>query len=184
MFRNIGAPRPGLKKAMAEDFERIVRDYQDKIFRLAFSMLGDHAAAEEAAQDALVRIWRGLPGFRGASSLSTWIYAITRNTCLSARGRRGLAADSLEEPAARIAVEMRVAKAWSAAAAPDAAALLDRLPAKYRAVVALFYMQEKSYDEVARMLDLPIGTVKTYLFRARQSLSEELARERVKKGEA
>ena len=59
---------------------------------------------------------------------------------------------------------------------------LNRLPAKYRDVVALFYMQEKSYDEVALMLDLPIGTVKTYLFRARKSLAEELARERVRKG--
>jgi RNA polymerase sigma-70 factor (ECF subfamily) len=169
---------------MAEDFERIVREYQDKIFRLALSMLGDRAAAEEAAQDALVRIWRGLPGFRRESSLSTWIYAITRNTCLTARGRRELPADSIEAPAARHAIEKRVAKDWSAAAAPDADALLDRLPAKYRAVVALFYMQEKSYDEVARMLDLPMGTVKTYLFRARQSLAEELARERVRKGEA
>jgi RNA polymerase sigma-70 factor (ECF subfamily) len=51
-------------------------------------------------------------------------------------------------------------------------------------VVALFYMQEKSYDEVARMLGLPVGTVKTYLFRARKSLAEELARERVRKGAA
>jgi RNA polymerase sigma-70 factor (ECF subfamily) len=60
--------------------------------------------------------------------------------------------------------------------------LLDRLPAKYRQVVALFYMQEKSYEEVACMLGLPVGTVKTYLFRARRSLAEELARERVGKG--
>jgi RNA polymerase sigma-70 factor (ECF subfamily) len=60
--------------------------------------------------------------------------------------------------------------------------LLDRLPAKYRHVVALFYMQEKSYDEVASMLGLPVGTVKTYLFRARKSLAEELAGARVRKG--
>jgi RNA polymerase sigma-70 factor (ECF subfamily) len=75
-----------------------------------------------------------------------------------------------------------VAAAWPTAPSPDAAALLDRLPAKYRQVVALFYMQEKSYDEVASMLGLPVGTVKTYLFRARKSLAEELARERVRKG--
>jgi RNA polymerase sigma-70 factor (ECF subfamily) len=58
------------------------------------------------------------------------------------------------------------------------------LPVKYRQVVSLFYMQEKSYDEVARMLDLPIGTVKTYLFRARKTLAEAMARERVRKGGA
>lgn len=169
---------------MAEDFERIVREYQDKIFRLAFSMLGDRAAAEETAQDVLVRVWRGLAGFRAESSLSTWIYAITRNACLTALGRREAPADSLEEPAAQRAVERRAAAGWSATSTPDAAALLQRLPARYRQVVALFYMQEKSYDEVARMLGLPMGTVKTYLFRARKSLAEELARGRVGKGEA
>jgi RNA polymerase sigma-70 factor (ECF subfamily) len=81
-------------------------------------------------------------------------------------------------------VERRATAGWFAAAPPDAAALLDRLPAKYRQVVALFYMQEKSYDEVASMLGLPVGTVKTYLFRARKSLAEELSRERVRKGGA
>jgi RNA polymerase sigma-70 factor (ECF subfamily) len=167
---------------MAEEFERIVREFQDKIFRLAFSMLGDRAAAEETAQDVLFRVWKGLPRFRAESSLSTWIYSITRNACLTARTRGGPRAVSLEEPAARREAERRVAAGWPTAAPPDADGLLDRLPAKYRHVVALFYMQEKSYDEVARMLGLPMGTVKTYLFRARKSLAEELAGERVRKG--
>jgi RNA polymerase sigma-70 factor (ECF subfamily) len=65
---------------------------------------------------------------------------------------------------------------------PRVADLLNRLPVKYRQVVVLFYMQEKSYDEVALMLDIPVGTVKTYLFRARKSLAEELAGEREMKG--
>jgi len=168
---------------MAEEFERIVREYQDRIFRLALAILGDRAAAEETAQDVLVRVWKGLPGFRGESSLSTWIYAITRNTCITALRRREIVAASLDEPAPRREAEKRAAAEWSAAAVPDAA-LLERLPAKYRQVVALFYMQEKSYDEVARMLDLPVGTVKTYLFRARKSLAEGLVRERVEKGGA
>ncbi|HLY15660.1 MAG TPA: sigma-70 family RNA polymerase sigma factor [Bryobacteraceae bacterium] len=169
---------------MAEDFERIVREYQDRIFRLAFSMLGNRAAAEETAQDVLVRAWRGLPGFRAESSLSTWIYAITRNVCLTALRRHEISAYSLEEPAAQRAAERHAFAGWAVADSPDAAALLERLPARYRQVVALFYMQEKSYDEVASMLGMPIGTVKTYLFRARQSLAEELAQERVPKGEA
>jgi RNA polymerase sigma-70 factor (ECF subfamily) len=167
---------------MTEQFEKIVREYQDKIFRLALSMLGDRDAAKETAQDVLVRIWKGLPGFRKEASLSTWIYAITRNACLTALRRHQPVAESLDETAPRREVERRAAAAWSLPASPDAQALLERLPAKYRQVVALFYMQEKSYDEVARMLDLPVGTVKTYLFRARKSLAEELAAERVRKG--
>jgi len=169
---------------MAEQFDEIVRDYRDRIFRLAFSMMGERAAAEEAAQDALVRVWKGLPRFRGESSLSTWIYAITRNACLTARSRAGLRTASLEEPAARREAERLSGAGWQAAPAPDAVALLEKLPAKYREVAALFYMQEKSYDEVAHMLGLPVGTVKTYLFRARKSLAEQLARERVRKGGA
>ena len=166
---------------MAE-FEPVVREYQDRIFRLALSMLEDRVAAEETAQEVLVRVWRGLPGFRGDSSLSTWIYAITRNACLTALRRRGVRTVSLDEAAPRRQMDRRAAADWSMADSPDAAALLDRLPAKYRQVVALFYMEENSYDEVARMLDLPVGTVKTYLFRARKSLAEDLARERVQKG--
>ncbi len=171
---------------MAMEFERIAAEYQDRIFRLALALLADRAAAEEAAQDALVRIWKGLPGFRGQSSLSTWIFAIARNACLTARSRRASApwTASLEEPSARRAAERQSAGAPSAAAMLDAGGLLDRLPAKYRQVVALFYMQEKSYDEVAEMLGLPVGTVKTYLFRARKSLAGQMASERVRKGEA
>lgn len=169
---------------MAEEFERIVREYQDRIFRLACSILGDRAAAEEAAQDALVRIWKGLPRFRGDSSLSTWVYAVARNACLSALERAAPRTESLDEPARLREAEARPAEAWSVTPAPDVLALLARLPARYRQVVTLFYMQEKSYDEVADMLGLPVGTVKTYLFRARKSMAEDLARERVPKGGA
>jgi RNA polymerase sigma-70 factor (ECF subfamily) len=169
---------------MEQEFERIVLEYRDKIFRLALSMLADRDAAEEAAQEALVRAWKGLRGFRAESSLSTWIYSITRNVCLTMLGRGRMRMASLDEPAPRHEAERRAAAGWFAPEVPDAAALLERLPAKYRQVTTLFYMQEKSYDEVASMLGLPVGTVKTYLFRARKSLAEELARERVRKGSA
>ncbi len=168
---------------MLERLERVIRDYQDKIYRLCYSMLRDRAAAEETAQDVLVRVWKGLPGFRSESSLSTWIYAITRNACLTALTRREQRSLSLEEPAPRREAERRAAADWAMPEAPDAAALLNRLPVKYRQVVALFYMQEKSHEEVAHMLNLPVGTVKTYLFRARKSLAEELAREQAAEGD-
>ena len=169
---------------MVESFEQIVREYQDKIFRLAFSFLRDRTAAEDTSQDVLLRIWKGLPGFRSESSLSTWIYAITRNACITALNARELVPLSLDEPDARCRAERRAFDDWLMPEAPEAADLLNRLPARYRQVVALFYMQQKSYDEVARMLDLPVGTVKTHLFRARKSLAEELARERALKEES
>ncbi len=169
---------------MAEEFDRIVYEYQDKIFRLSYSMLGDLAAAEEAAQEVLVRVWKGLPTFRAESSLSTWIYTITRNVCLTALRRRNVQLDSLERPELRREVERRTAADPTVTERVDARELLNRLPPKYRPAVALFYMQQKSYDEVARMLDLPVGTVKNYLFRARKTLAEAIARERIRKGGA
>jgi RNA polymerase sigma-70 factor, ECF subfamily len=168
---------------MVENFERIVREYQDKVFRLSYSFLRDRSTAEETTQDVLLRVWKGLTRFRSESSLSTWIYAITRNACITALNKRKLPSISLEEPDVHRQAEQLAFDEWILPATPNAAELLNRLPARYRQVVALFYMQEKSYDEVARMLGLPIGTVKTYLFRARKSLAEELARERLMKGE-
>src|SRR5512135_2064280 len=115
---------------MTDNFERIVREFQDKIFRLSYSFLRDRAAAEETTQDVLVRIWKGLPGFRSESSLSTWIYTITRNVCLTALSRQ-VRSVSLDEPAPRREVERRAAGDWAIPESPDAAELLNRLPAKY-----------------------------------------------------
>lgn len=157
-----------------EQFAAILREYQDKVFRLCCAMLGDRALADETAQEAFVRIWKALPRFRGESALSTWIYSITRNCCLTARKR--IAADrgrSLEDPSVRVAAE-RTAQP-PADRSIDILRFVAELPPHYREVVLLFHMQEKSYEEVAAMLDLPLGTVKTYLHRARKQLAEVLA---------
>jgi RNA polymerase sigma-70 factor (ECF subfamily) len=137
-------------------------------------MLGNRALAEETAQDVFVRIWKSLPGYRGEASLSTWIYSIARNTCLTAIQRRAdKRTESLDLPVVRRAVER--AEAPKPDRTPDLMRMIGDLPEHYRQVVLLFYMQEKSYEEVALMLDLPLGTVKTYLHRARLQLSEAAA---------
>lgn len=139
-------------------------------------MLGDRALAEETAQDIFVRIWKALPGYHGEASLSTWIYSIARNACLTARkssaSRRGL---SLEIPGILHAAECAAAPIRPPDRSPDILRLVEELPPHYREVILLFHMQEKSYEEVASMLDLPLGTVKTYLHRARKQLSDALA---------
>src|SRR5437879_3303192 len=95
-------------KRHKEAFELLLEQYQDKVFRLACSILGNRALAEETAQEIFVRIWRALPGYRGQSSVSTWVYAVARNTCLSAlksgTSRRTI---SLDQPHVRIAAEER-----------------------------------------------------------------------------
>ena len=167
-----------------EAFELVVARYQNKVFRLACSMLGNEALAEETAQEVFLRVWKALGGYRGQASLSTWIYAITRNTCLSAlRTSAGKQMLSLEEPAVLAAAEART----GAAAEPaqlDVAALLAQLPDKHRQVLTLFYMEGKSYEEVARLLDWPMGTVKTYLHRARKQLAAAATRATMDRKEA
>ena len=71
-----------------EAFERLVERYSAKVFHLAYSMIGNETQAEDMTQEVLLRIWKGLPGYHGGASLSTWIYTITRNTCLTELKRR------------------------------------------------------------------------------------------------
>ncbi len=156
--------------------ERIVQDYQDRVFRLACAILGDAGSAEEATQDAFVRVWKALPKFRGEAAIGTWIYAIARNVCLSRRRREAFRrCFSLEEPRVRAAVESRHAGLCRAEPGIDVGALIAELPRKYQCVVRLYFLEDQSYQQVADALGLPMGTVKTYLHRARKRMALRLA---------
>src|ERR1700733_12574327 len=166
--------------ALEAAFQRTLARYQDKVYRLCCALLRDPSAAEDAAQESLVRIWKAIGSYDGRASLSTWIYAITRNRCLTAIERRGELA-SLSDAA--VAAEAEVA-AQSLDAADDepqeGSALLrelvDGLPERYRRTLTLFYYDDRSVSEVARMLAMPEGTVKTNLSRARAALAEQWRR--------
>jgi RNA polymerase sigma-70 factor (ECF subfamily) len=154
-------------------FELLLARYRHKVFRLACSILGDETPAEEMAQDTFLQIWKALPTYRGEAALSTWIYAIARNRCLTHRKRsHARRAASMEEPAVLAAMEAKLAAHPERRGALDPAVLLAQLPPPYRQALQLFYLEEKSYEEVSAMLGLPIGTVKTYLHRARKQLAE------------
>ncbi len=160
-----------------EAFELLVEAYQHRVFRLAVAMLGDPMLAEETAQEVFLRVWRSLAGYRGQAALGTWIYAIARNACLSAaKARSARRLLPLEEPAVRLAAEARLASGWARPEGADVMTLMAQLPEKYRQVLVLFYMEERSYEEVSCLLDLPMGTVKSYLHRARKRLAEAAAR--------
>jgi RNA polymerase sigma-70 factor, ECF subfamily len=147
-----------------ESFEALLAAYQDKVFRLCYSMLGDRAQAEDAAQESFLRIWKAMERYRGDAALGTWIFSVTRNVCLTAISKR----------AARRSAPIEEAERATPRTPPrerDMLRLVGQLPENYRQVIMLFYMEERSYDEVARMLALPVGTVKTHLHRARQQLA-------------
>jgi RNA polymerase sigma-70 factor (ECF subfamily) len=173
----VAAVRAGQRDAV---LSAILPQYRRKVYSLAWSIVGNPTVADDVAQDVFVKVWRSLPSFDGRATFSTWIYAITRNTAIStlrqrrpqvslqddvvlAEAETTLAAQAPDEPEERGAAE---AERLSAAVA--------ELPEKQRQVVTLFYLQERSYDEVAGMLAMPLGTVKTLLHRARGRLEQAL----------
>jgi len=153
-------------------FSLLLPRYRDKVFRLSYSMLRDRAWAEDTTQDTLLRVWRALPGYGAQAALSTWIYAITKNSCLSElRKKRPLVSmddsDEYDSEVAALGVSDQ-----DDSATVSVGQLLDQLPERYRQAVTLFYMEDKSYEQTAASLGLPLGTVKALLHRARKRLIE------------
>jgi RNA polymerase sigma-70 factor (ECF subfamily) len=168
--------------ALEAAFRLTLARYQNKVYRLCCTLLRDPTAAEDAAQESLVRVWKAIGSFDGRASLSTWIYAITRNRCLTAIARRRDLA-SMSDAAIEAEAEITASEQLGAGAegdTDDASAILreliELLPERYRRTLMLFYYEERSVSEVAGMLGMPEGTVKTNLYRARAALTEQLRR--------
>ena len=158
----------------ARAFDLIVPEYKDRVFRLAWTLLRDRAAAEDATQETLVRVWKALPGFDGRAQLGTWIYAITRNTCLMELRKRRLTV-SFDDPDSHEAQAAAASIATGPAGDPELGNLLrlvETLPANQQEAVRLFYLEDRSYEAVAEVLGMPLGTVKNLLFRARKKLAQ------------
>jgi len=156
------------RRMFDEALQRLLDAYQHKVFRMATAMLKDSGRAEEVTQDIFLRVWRALPSYDGRALVSTWLYAIARNACLSA-----VRAESYRrvEPLEKVA---EPASPPSAGGDVDWTRLLGKLPDVQRQVVTLYYFEERDVREVARLLGLAVGTVKSHLFRARQALAEML----------
>ena len=158
-----------------EAFELLLELYQNKVFRLAWGMLQDKSRAEDLTQEVFLKTWKALPHFKGISSLSTWIYSITRNTCLTEICRtRRKQMWSLDDPGISTAahrVRSVHRQETTRVGELDIQAMMRRLPEKYRRVITLYYLEERSYEEAAAMLAMPLGTVKTYIHRARKQLA-------------
>jgi RNA polymerase sigma-70 factor (ECF subfamily) len=163
--------RQGDRQAFAE----LVRRHQAGVYTLALRVCGDADQARDLAQEAFVTLFRKLDTFRGDSLFRTWLYTVVRHVCY--RRYRHLEAALLVDgdgtgpletlpdhrPSPAEIVEGRDDQAQTLAA-------LASLPDKYRLVLTLFHVQGMGHDELATVLGLPVGTVKTHLFRGRQLL--------------
>jgi RNA polymerase sigma-70 factor, ECF subfamily len=165
-------------------FSLLVTKYQRKIMRLLSRLIRDSAEIEDVAQEAFVRAYRALPGFRGESAFYTWLYRIAINTAknhLMAAGRRPAVSDTEADAAERF----DGAEALRDVATPDALLLskevgeavnraIDRLPEDLRKAIVLREIDGLSYEEISAALACPIGTVRSRIFRAREAIAAEL----------
>jgi RNA polymerase sigma-70 factor (ECF subfamily) len=165
-------------------FERLIADYQAKVFTFALAFTGDRERAKDLAQEALVKVYRSLGSFRFQSSFTTWLYSIVKNSYLDAVKSRAGREQSLESPLddAEQRELVEASDAEQRMLGREARGLLlkalRQVPESFRVVVMMADIQELGYDEIARALDLPIGTVKSRLNRGRDALREVLFKSR------
>ena len=159
-------------------FEALVVRHERYVYNLALRVVGDPDEAEDLAQQAFLRAWRGLPQFRGQAKFSTWLYRIVTNLCYSRLPQLKkdlvmLAPDeeALDLPDERQAVEPGLLDAELRECLHRA---IESLPEGCRLLLTLRHLQELSYEEIAQVTGLPLGTVKTGIFRARRRLKEVL----------
>jgi len=156
-------------------FERLLDLYERKVYNLAFRMLGRREDAEDAAQEALLEVYRGIGGFRGRSSLGTWIHAVARNVCL----------EFLRKRRETVPLEAELVPANPASNPGSSAergelrgrleAAIGELPDPQREVVVMHEMHGMKYREIAEAVGCPVGTVKSRLFHAMENLRAMLA---------
>jgi RNA polymerase sigma-70 factor (ECF subfamily) len=168
------------RKGDQDAFARLVQLHQRRVFNLVYRMLQDYEEASEVTQEAFFAAWQGLPSFRGDARFSTWLYRIAYNCCLKQlevrkRERAVQVAVQAEQTLAHRSLEERASAELDAQDCQQfVRSQLSTLPAKYRIVLVLRHLQEMTYEEIAEILSMPVGTIKTHLFRARNLLKERL----------
>lgn len=156
-----------------EAFGELVTRYQRAVYNLAVRTLHDRTEAEDATQEAFMRAYRALGSFRPGAKFSTWIFTICYRACCDRLAKRKrMSGDEPSDWADPAAGPAALAERDDEARRLRAA--IDALPEKYRTVVTLYHLQGKQYEEIATVLNLPLGTVKTHLFRAKEQLRKAL----------
>jgi RNA polymerase sigma-70 factor, ECF subfamily len=158
----------------SEAFATLVERYDRAVYHLAYRTLRDSEEARDATQEAFFKAFRSLRTFRPEAKFSTWIFSIVYHaSCDRLNRRKRYSSDEFPERA-----DPGPGPESQAIAADDAARLraaIEQLPEKYRTVITLYHLQGRQYEEIAQVLDLPLGTVKTHLFRAKEQLRKLLA---------
>lgn len=157
-------------------FEELVRRHERRIYNLSLRMVGREEDARDATQDAFLTALRKLSSFRGDAAFTTWLHRVTVNACYDLLRKRGRAPITLEVPPEPVAPSIDPAEAASAGV--DVRRALLRVREDFRTVLVMHDVQDLPYEEIAAVLEIPIGTVKSRLHRGRVALAEALGEPR------
>lgn len=165
-------------------YKKLMKKYHDAIFNFIYRMVHDREQVEDLTQEAFIKAFSSLKSFNEEYAFSTWLYKIATNNSIDYIRKRKLQMYSIDKP-----VESRDSdfsfELPDETYEPDREIISDqravllnqaisRLPEKYQQVIRLRHQEERSYEEIAKMLKLPIGTVKAHIFRARELLYKQL----------
>jgi RNA polymerase sigma-70 factor (ECF subfamily) len=164
-------------------FREVVRRYERPVFSLLYRMVRDRALAEDLAQETFIKVLNGLASYRPEFKFSSWIFKVANNVAIDQLRKRGVDTVSMDgAPDARPASALQLrghgetplqeVEARELGTAIERA--IGRLRPEYRSCIVLRHVEGYSYEEISQMLDLPLGTVKTYIHRARNELRELL----------
>jgi RNA polymerase sigma-70 factor (ECF subfamily) len=166
-------------------FELLVEKYQRKLARLLSRFIRDPAEVEDVTQEAFIKAYRALPAFRGDSAFYTWLYRIGINTAknyLMAMGRRAPTsteveaedAEGFEEGEQLRDINTPESVLLSNEIARTVNATIEQLPEELRTAIQMREIEGMSYEDIAKAMDCPIGTVRSRIFRAREAIAEQL----------
>jgi RNA polymerase sigma-70 factor, ECF subfamily len=167
----------------ARAYAMLVDRHKDRALTLALRLVGNRQESEELVQDAFLRAFRNAGQFRGDALFGTWFYRILYNLCMTRLRRRRSAPQILdlndEAVVDSLPVDEESVTIAEQLESSDLVELLglelETLPVQYKSAVTLFYVQEMSYEEIAGVMDVPLGTVKTCLFRGRNLLKKRIS---------
>lgn len=178
---------PLIKKAIRGDqkaCEALVKRYQRGIYNMIYQMVKNREETEDLAQETFIKAFNALESYNDRYAFSTWLYKIAYNNCIDSIRRRKLKTFPLDRPIRTGEGELKQ-EIRDDSSSPEKDFLfsekskqiqqsIDALPPRYKRVIELRHRNEKSYEEIAEILNIPLGTVKARIFRAREMLKKKL----------
>lgn len=156
-------------------FAELVRRHQGKVRGLLLRLTMNRTLADDLGQEVFLRAYRGMVGFEGRARFSTWLYRIAYNVYLNHRTRTRELSPLPEAFETRAPAPEGRQSAAGYNLRKDLEGAIATLPDRYRSVITLYYLEDVSYPEISEILDIPLGTVKTHLHRAKRMLRERLS---------